>query len=80
MKILKEGHNTNPAKFTCDSCGCEFEAENGEYRVDSVGLALDKAYMRVLKCDCPICGYSECVAYDYFRPVEEETSCKLDEI
>nr|DAU44375.1 MAG TPA: zinc-ribbon domain protein [Caudoviricetes sp.] len=80
MKILKKPVNNYPIEFACDSCGCEFEAENGEYRVDSVGLALDKAYMRVLKCNCPICGYSECVAYDYFRPVEEETSCKLDEI
>lgn len=80
MKILKGPVNDYPIKFSCDSCGCEFEAENGEYRVNSVGLALDKAYMRILKCDCPICGYSECVAYDYFKPVKEETSCELDEI
>lgn len=53
MKILKEGDATKrprPIKFTCDNCGCVFEAMEEE--CDEV-LPYSDGY--VYACVCPNC-------------------------
>lgn len=38
MRIIKDGNVNQLLKlkiFTCEKCGCEFEANNKEYKIDS---------------------------------------------
>lgn len=51
MQILKHG-NSNPRKFICVNCGCEFVAQVSEYwRTEMFGI-ID------YECDCPECNYT----------------------
>lgn len=54
MKVLMQG-NKDLAKrtkiFHCKECGCEFEADKGEY--ECAGYQYNEAYY---KCKCPCCG------------------------
>lgn len=53
MKILKQGIRTNPNSpkiFVCQTCGCVFEAEEGEYKSDFQYNILSFYSM------CPICN------------------------
>lgn len=52
MKIIHPGNKDYPKqikRFTC-KCGCVFEAEKGEYDVDS---QYNETYYT---CKCPTCG------------------------
>lgn len=55
MKIIKEG---NPdvirrrIRFTCKRCGCIFDADFGEYYIDS--WRNEEHY----RCECPCCHAS----------------------
>ena len=54
MKIIKVGHIDKKTKqFTCDECGCVFEADKGEYRFADQMEALHDGIEAV--CDCPHC-------------------------
>ena len=53
MKIIKYGDKNKLLKiktFNCDCCGCLFEADNTEYKVDS---QYNETYYYVR---CPVCG------------------------
>ena len=51
MQILKHG-NSNPRKFICINCGCEFVANIKEYwRCEKFGVVY-------YECSCPECTYS----------------------
>lgn len=53
MKIIKHGkpkYNKPDRCFKCDSCGCVFEAEYGEYKT---GSQYNETYRY---CKCPECG------------------------
>lgn len=61
MKILKEGNlekAKKPAIFTCFDCGCQFEANKDEYRLEEG----QRDYYPL--CDCPCCG---CVSAGKFK-------------
>nr|DAU44377.1 MAG TPA: RimK-related lysine biosynthesis protein, Probable-dependent amine/thiol ligase family Amino-group [Caudoviricetes sp.] len=66
MKILKEPAKDYPVKFACDACGCEFEAERSEYSTESILYDYETPRLRIMKCTCPCCGFTECVAYTIF--------------
>ena len=54
MKILQNGDPSmllKPKRFLCKSCGCLFEANNGEY---NTGTQRDPECW----CKCPVCGRS----------------------
>lgn len=54
MKIIKLGVTDKKTKqFTCDKCGCVFEADKGEYRFADQMEALHDGIEAV--CDCPHC-------------------------
>ena len=57
MKILKNGNNLYPRKFTCHRCKCEFEVTRDEYK-----LTYDAWEDEVIVCNCPECG-KECCSY-----------------
>ena len=63
MKIIKPGNYevaVKPKLFSCERCGCEFEANLSEYNA-----ATQFAYVHdgiVAKCKCPSCGVK---AYAY---------------
>lgn len=54
MEILQNGKKvTKKKRFSCEACGCVFEAERGEYT--------EADYMEwnhdiIAKCRCPYCG------------------------
>lgn len=60
MKILKKGLsdveverlNRKIRQFTCDVCGCVFEADNTEYKHNYDQYEGDEWWT----CDCPNCG------------------------
>ena len=57
MKIIKDGHEPDvkpkPVRFTCDYCGCVFDADETEYNyVGTKVLMWHKTYV----CGCPCCG------------------------
>lgn len=63
MKIIKNGSPAFALQtnfFRCDRCGCEFEANYGEYKqVDMVATI----YTGILaECKCPFC---RSIAYTY---------------
>lgn len=47
MKIIVRGNVTK--RFTCERCGCVFEANVGEY---AAGQHLNEKYYY---CECPMC-------------------------
>lgn len=54
MKILEHGNPDylkEPVVFTCDRCGCKFEADNTEYKTRQVDYNGDLCYM----INCPEC-------------------------
>ena len=60
MKILKKG-TKKTVEFKCDFCGCEFEAETGEFIIRFIptieygigkGMIKNKEYL----CKCPCCN------------------------
>lgn len=56
MRIIKPGSYDNLADlktFSCNRCGCEFEANCNEYELPS---CLESMYGVVAKCRCPYCG------------------------
>ena len=54
MKIIKVGNIDKKTKqFTCDECGCVFEANKGEYRLANQIEALHDGIEAV--CICPYC-------------------------
>lgn len=54
MKIIKFGVTDKKTKqFTCDECGCVFEANKDEYRFADQMEALHDGIEAV--CDCPHC-------------------------
>lgn len=54
MKIIKVGNIDKKTKqFTCDECGCVFEANKGEYRLANQMEALHDGIEAV--CKCPYC-------------------------
>ena len=56
MKIIKPGNLNQvrrPMQFKCSNCGCEFEAEQGEYKYG--GIQYNITYW---VCNCPTCGYT----------------------
>ena len=51
MEIIKRG-SSNPRKFICINCGCEFVAKANEYwRTEKFGVV---GY----ECGCPECTYT----------------------
>lgn len=55
MKNIKNGVLPNCTKrFTCEICGCVFEADKGEYYGISQMESLDN--LPRYKCKCPTCG------------------------
>ena len=56
MKIIKEGKTPDLAdvQFTCEHCGCIFEATNEEYMLDEVWIG---RYLYRYLCNCPTCHY-----------------------
>ena len=53
MKIIKKP-KLSPTRFTCQACGCVYEACYGEYRIHCDGYM--KIYNGTVKrCECPIC-------------------------
>ncbi len=53
MNIIKNGDPERLKKikrFSCDACGCVFEAEKGEYESD---MQYNETYFQ---CKCPCCG------------------------
>lgn len=58
MRIIK--HGTPPSKkkkFVCHNCGCEFEADYGEYYpVSGIYRGEGSFYNVVGECGCPDCG------------------------
>lgn len=63
MKILRKP-KLAPTIFRCHACGCEYEAEYGEYSVNTDAFAM--AYHRTYKiCKCPICGARNNVDDDF---------------
>lgn len=54
MKIIKEG-TLEPREFTCQHCGCVFEANNKEYQYRKECLYPDT--IDIYYCDCPQCNY-----------------------
>lgn len=65
MKIIKQGSKekvNRTKRFVCNKCGCEFEANYGEYENAS---QLEMIHDNIsAKCRCPFCKY---VAYAYGR-------------
>lgn len=63
MKIIKEGKAKeelekilkNTKRFECKTCGCIFEANDGEYEPKMIG------YDCIYYCECPNC---ERIAYE----------------
>lgn len=56
MKILKEGNLKRlkrPLIFDCETCGCEFEADNTEYTWE---FSQREGY-GWYSIKCPTCGY-----------------------
>nr|DAH18437.1 MAG TPA: Transcription initiation factor IIE, alpha FINGER, Transcription [Caudoviricetes sp.] len=56
MRIIKPGSCESSSEFkifTCNRCGCEFEASCNEYEPAS---CLESMYGVVSKCRCPYCG------------------------
>ncbi len=54
MKILKEGNLEllkQTKRFSCSYCGCEFEADKGEYKTTN---QYNEYYH---SCKCPCCGH-----------------------
>jgi RNase P subunit RPR2 len=65
MKIIKHGdlkRLDTVRRFTCSACGCVWDANKNEYRVE---FGLNES---VTVCECPTCGLS---AYDGRRIVKE---------
>lgn len=63
MKIIKQGSRRKVAQtryFQCNVCGCEFEADYGEYQLVSIEATI-RDYV-VAKCKCPFCRQ---MAYAY---------------
>lgn len=55
MKILKHGKPQGITRtFSCQSCGCEFEAEKEEYNKVLHGSALGMQIVSY-NCKCPEC-------------------------
>lgn len=53
MKIIKQGKKPNKeVKFTCNECGCEFIAEEGEFDISHIG----HDYIEYACASCPNCG------------------------
>ena len=56
MEIIKHGKpKIKKVFFTCDDCGCEFAADDGEY----TGITNQMEYLETkksYKCKCPECG------------------------
>lgn len=54
MKIIVEGKIPKKTKnFKCEHCGCEFEADKGEYKTtDQMTYFCDGAEW---ECECPCC-------------------------
>lgn len=62
MKIIKNGKIKKKTKeFTCERCGCVFEAEQGEYRSASQMEALHDGIEAV--CNCSHCKSIVCKYY-----------------
>lgn len=54
MKIIQPGDLNKPKKtkrFTCDNCGCIFEADKTEYKAEDSGR--NETFYHA---DCPTCG------------------------
>ena len=63
MKILKRPKFA-PTKFVCQACGCEYEAEYGEYYLFSDGIM--RHYNGTTKqCKCPMCGSKNFLTEDF---------------
>lgn len=57
MKIIKHGEPKKEImKFVCENCGCEFEAEYGEYEVLYDHIAFSD-YSAMYRCGCPECKH-----------------------
>lgn len=55
MKIIKPGnpnYKNKPIEFTCETCGCVFEADKNEY--DTGVMYNDFCNY----CTCPTCGHT----------------------
>ena len=58
MKILKPTHRELGAiVFTCQNCGCEFEADKHEYVVTGSAYIDNVLNCLRVKCICPCCKY-----------------------
>jgi hypothetical protein len=62
MKIIKQGKSKeelekvlrHTVRFTCGTCNCVFEADEGEYSVSSA-LTCEYGFYTVCTCVCPNC-------------------------
>lgn len=52
MKIIKKGNITTTKYFTCNTCGCEFEAEKGEYKLTSQIGIMQGCKNYYIECPC----------------------------
>ena len=67
MRIIKPGRiNKRTKLFTCDNCGCVFEADENEYKYCDYSTAM--YYNSDAKCKCPSCGND---AYAEYRRREK---------
>lgn len=54
MKIIVEGEIPKKTKrFKCGNCGCEFEADEGEYKTTDQMTYFDDG--TEWRCECPCC-------------------------
>lgn len=63
MKIVKPGNyeaTVKPKLFSCEQCGCKFEASFSEYKTASQIMYIHDGI--VAECKCPSCGAT---AYAY---------------
>lgn len=63
IKIIKPGVRlTDPIRFTCERCGCEFEADKKSYH--KLCLDWESGYTLNYEVCCPTCGANISVAED----------------
>ena len=57
MRILKSEKELGAIVFTCQNCGCKFEADNHEYIVTGSAYIDNVLGCLRVKCICPRCQY-----------------------
>lgn len=81
INIIKEGRRLTKFTKTCPDCGCEFEYEQEDVKVDSSNCLTTRAHVI-----CPCCGKHLCHGYikksisDYPNTIYTTTGMELKEL